>query len=214
MLYAFFELSAFDKTLYDHCMDRLPNFRKAAIRRFSLEKDKIRSLCAYLLLCGCTGRVWEEFSYNENGKPFLPSREFQFSLTHSSGCVGLALSEQDIGIDAETARKYHPGVPHRMFSTFEQEQITSCTNPQEMFFTLWTLKESYVKAIGRGLTFPLREIEFTVNENGIACSDDRFFCFSERHGNEFISACSLLRHGGMLKSVNLSELISMWEKAS
>lgn len=37
---------------------------------------------------------------------------------------------------------------------------------EERFFEIWTLKESYCKAIGLGLAFPMREIAFTKDKEG------------------------------------------------
>jgi 4'-phosphopantetheinyl transferase len=41
----------------------------------------------------------------------------------------------------------------------------------EYFFTRWTLRESYVKALGIGISFPTRKLTFSVNrENSVEIS--------------------------------------------
>jgi len=52
-------------------------------------------------------------------------------------------------------------------STIFHDQLTAveiqyCTN-DEKFFKIWCLKESYVKAIGKGLHFPLKDINFNID---------------------------------------------------
>ncbi|WP_081751260.1 4'-phosphopantetheinyl transferase family protein [Paenibacillus sp. FSL R7-277] len=46
----------------------------------------------------------------------------------------------------------------------------------QYFYDLWTLKESYIKAYGQGLTIPLNLVSFSVNGNDIL--------FENRHSPE------------------------------
>lgn len=93
------------------------------------------------------------------GKPYFPEYPgIHFSLSHTKGCVCCALSETQVGVDVEKQRpqKYQERILRR-FSREEQRLWEAA--PQEererLFFRMWVLKESYVKAEGQGLRIPL-----------------------------------------------------------
>lgn len=88
------------------------------------------------------------------GKPYL--RDYpgvQFNLSHSGGWGVCALSETPVGVDVELVRPLRQQVAKRFFTAVEQEWLA--TRPVEEFFRLWTRKESFTKALGKGLTLPL-----------------------------------------------------------
>lgn len=105
-----------------------------------------------------------EFVRNVYGKPELKEprqTQIHFNVTHSHGIVGIAVScGNAIGIDAE-ARARQTRKPDgemklakRYFSKHEIDMLASLPpgeERQELFVQLWTLKESYVKALGRGI---------------------------------------------------------------
>ena len=59
------------------------------------------------------------------------------------------------------------------------------------FFRIWTLKESYIKNIGKGLSFPMKNIEFDLSDiKNIKSSDDTKQFFQCMIDNYMISVCS------------------------
>ena len=67
----------------------------------------------------------------------------------------------------ERVRKIPDGVARRFFSEAENQWLDSAkteTERKDIFFTLWTLKESFLKAIGKGLTKSLSS--FTILQKG------------------------------------------------
>ncbi len=88
------------------------------------------------------------------GKPYLPDwPAVQLSLSHSGGYGVCAVSDAPVGVDVELIRPLRRDVPGRFFTPAEQAWLTG--RPESAFFRLWTRKESFVKALGRGLTLPL-----------------------------------------------------------
>lgn len=110
----------------------------------------------------------------EHGKPYL--KEFPriyFNISHTEGIAVCAVGSSPLGIDIEAERPYHENVLRRVLSEAERRRLEELPEAERSrrFFCIWTLKESYVKAKGCGLTIPLTGITFEFEEGGhIACS--------------------------------------------
>jgi len=116
------------------------------------------------------------YKYNENGKPELKNNTITpiyFNITHSKGLIACAVSKiQYFGLDSENVdtKISFLEVAKRYFSNDEYNAILQLTTSLQKirFFELWTLKESYLKALGSGLGNNLKEISFKLDtENNI-----------------------------------------------
>jgi 4'-phosphopantetheinyl transferase len=89
-----------------------------------------------------------------------------FNHSHSGQWIVSAISDAPIGVDVEMVCEINLGIAERFFS--EQEILDLNMLPLEArmdyFFELWTMKESYIKAEGQGLSLPLSS--FTVRKQG------------------------------------------------
>lgn len=96
---------------------------------------------------------------NAFGKPYFADYpEIYFNLSHTKGCVCCALGNAPVGVDVEMCRRRaNQERIVKRFSSEEQQlwKETAKGQRQELFFALWVLKESCVKADGRGLRIPL-----------------------------------------------------------
>jgi len=98
---------------------------------------------------------------NSHGKPFLQDYpDIHFNLSHADGITACYVGRYEAGIDAEKIRPYRDGVLKRAFSDAERLLIEKTSDKDLMFFRLWTLKESFVKALGIGVSYPLKTAEF------------------------------------------------------
>jgi 4'-phosphopantetheinyl transferase len=107
-----------------------------------------------------------EIAYSEHSKPFLPANKIQFNLSHSKGIALYAFClAADIGIDIEKIRPISDaqGIAARFFSTAEYARFQALPENKrnEAFFTCWTRKEAFIKAVGEGLSYPLDSFEVT-----------------------------------------------------
>lgn len=113
-----------------------------------------------------------EFLKNSFGKPYIANHTklpLKFNISHSKGMVVMAVTLfQDIGVDVEnTTRKVdYIDIAKNYFSKIESE-IMKLNNHNESnyFYTLWTLKEAYIKARGMGLSIPLNSFSFILSKN-------------------------------------------------
>ena len=135
--------------------------RKAKADSCLLEKDRLLSLSASLALSkglesyGLDERK-ERMGFSKKGKPYLVDHpEIHFSLSHA-GMMALAVfDEKEIGCDIERKRPLSNEVLKRCFSKEEREYIESSSDKDEAFTRVWVCKESFLKAIGTGISFDL-----------------------------------------------------------
>ena len=110
------------------------------------------------------------FDANAHGKPFLmasgTTTGLTFNLSHCDGLVACVVAVNvEVGIDAEAIDGVRDAdaLARRFFSRVEVDAIRQCRDEdarQARFVELWTLKEAYIKACGRGLSMPLDEFAF------------------------------------------------------
>ena len=122
---------------------------------------------------GCGEGRMPELVEGAHGKPYLKEYpQIHFNISHCMGLAVLAIGDCTVGIDAECVRPYREPLLKRVLSDAELRQMEEAgeSEREELFFRFWTLKESYVKAVGCGITVPLQDISFQIGKNGeIAC---------------------------------------------
>jgi 4'-phosphopantetheinyl transferase len=142
----------------------------ARANRFHFEKDRVhfarcRSALRDLLAIYLDIPAPEiRFEYLTNGKPQLVSeqnpRALQFNVSHSAGMALIAVgSEHRLGVDIEKIRSDvdTSSLAERFFSLRERAGLQALPDDLRVrgFFACWTRKESFLKATGEGLSFPL-----------------------------------------------------------
>ncbi|MGN0621466.1 MAG: 4'-phosphopantetheinyl transferase family protein [Porcipelethomonas sp.] len=110
-----------------------------------------------------------ELKYNSYGKPYFSLYpDLHFNISHSRGMAVCAMHNVENGVDIEYIRHYSERVPRRAFSERERQILSQSSRADSMFFRIWTLKESYVKALGIGISYPLNTAEFLIDNDLIS----------------------------------------------
>jgi 4'-phosphopantetheinyl transferase len=159
------------------------------------------------------------FVTGEYGKPALAAdfaaAGLHFNVTHTAGLVGIAVSRhRDVGLDAENlherttalklARRYFTGAEARNL-----EALPLSAQPAR-FYSLWTLKESWMKATGRGIAAGLDNAAFSLDDQhrlvgldfaAYDATDWRFWQFTPTH--EHVLALAV-RAPGATRDANVS----------
>lgn len=113
-------------------------------------------------------REWR-FVENAHGKPRidpdLDSPTLSFSLAHTKGLAVVAVTGgANVGVDVERVDRCVDAarLSNRFFSPEEAAALQELVSDRlrERFFLYWTLKESYIKARGLGLSLPLDSFSF------------------------------------------------------
>lgn len=161
---------------YEKILNFLPEEKKGKITRFRRYKDALRSLAAEALIrvvvCSKLGLKNEsiKFDTSSHGKPYLVDhKDFHFNLSHSGDWVVCAVSSKPVGIDVEKIKDMDLSIAKRFFSREEVTDLFLKKDDEKTgyFFDLWTLKESYIKADGRGLSLPLSSFFFKIEKDNI-----------------------------------------------
>jgi len=105
-----------------------------------------------------------------NGKPFVQgSKAVYFNLTHSADIIILAVTEEgEIGVDIEKVDREFEWM--RVDSVLDlseiewikEKELTDSSSVFQRFFQIWTLKESYIKCTGEGMSRHLKKLNFHV----------------------------------------------------
>lgn len=141
----------------------------ARAERFRFSRDRRRYVVARAVLRTLLGRALSLkaadvcLHYNEEGKPFLAASHesnLQFNVAHSHELALVALTRGPaLGVDLEYRRKLENAqrIAQRFFSAQEVAALSAFPVSQQhaFFFRIWTRKEAFIKATGKGLSQPL-----------------------------------------------------------
>jgi 4'-phosphopantetheinyl transferase len=138
--------------------------------RYYFEKDRRHFAASRSLLRILLGKMLKQdpaaflFHYTEYGRPFLKEgahpHPLEFNLSHSHGRFLLAAAwRRRVGVDLEFIRSdlSFDSISCRYFASEESEAVVNAPKERKpaLFFRYWTLKEAFIKAQGKGLSYPL-----------------------------------------------------------
>ncbi|QOT00488.1 4'-phosphopantetheinyl transferase superfamily protein [Brevibacterium sp. JNUCC-42] len=160
---------------FNHLLHHVSPEKREKIIRFRRREDAYRGLLADLLVRYILSEYHhipkEEilFKHNEYGKPYLPNHTTCYvNLSHSGEWVVCGTGSMLVGIDVEQQKTIDLEIAKNYFSQQEYMDLLAKSEGEEQlsyFYDLWTLKESYIKAVGKGLSIPLSSFSVRKNEN-------------------------------------------------
>lgn len=110
------------------------------------------------------------FSYGKFGKPEIVDESIDFNVSHSGKAALFCFTPGiQCGIDLEEVRPMHDldGMAKYIMSETEYETFKKYPPSRlvDLFFNYWTGKESYIKAIGKGLSHHPEKANFTIGSD-------------------------------------------------
>jgi 4'-phosphopantetheinyl transferase len=164
-------IAAYDTVLSDD--------ERAKRDRYRFEKDRHTCLVSRALVRGTLSRYAGvapaafRFETNHYGRPEIvapeSARALRFNLSHTRGLAVLLVARgREVGVDVEDRDRDGKllQVADRFFSPYEVRALHALPENERLdrFFFYWTLKESYIKARGMGLSIPLSQFSFVLDE--------------------------------------------------
>lgn len=138
----------YESVCYRKYYDRLPDFRKKKADALHTVEKKAQSVGVWTL--------WEQIR-SECGLP----ADAAFNLSHSGTYVMCAAQTDGrndrVGCDLEKIGELRESVAVRFFCREEYEAILSEKSEEaktDLFYRYWVLKESFMKATGKGMALP------------------------------------------------------------
>lgn len=147
-------------------------FERIAFEPLKLEYLVTRALCRTVLsaYANLPPRCWR-FRANSYGRPEIDAGDalprLRFNLSNASSLVACVVTRTaDAGIDVEDIGRSGEtvSIADHYFSPQELRALHAlpAERRRRRFFELWTLKESYIKARGMGLSIPLDQFSFVL----------------------------------------------------
>ena len=149
---------------------RAGRFRSIELReRWMVARGALRCILAAYARCEPGVLVFRE---GPHGKPALtwPVEDIPFNLSHTGGLALVAIAGSGrVGIDAESVRSEIEveDLSRRFFAPAEAAEILAMSPDAQLaaFFTCWTRKEAFVKALGGGLSVPLNRFQVSIRSD-------------------------------------------------
>lgn len=165
-----------EKSVFNKALTILDEQKQMKIRRFCHFQDAQRALIADILVRSIIVKKTKiknkniVFNNNKYGKPYFKfDKNFEFNIAHSGKWVVCAVHNSPVGIDIEEIQPIDFEIARRFFAKSEYDLLLNKENNEQLsyFYDLWSIKESYIKASGKGLSIPLNSFSIYLKDNDI-----------------------------------------------
>jgi len=147
----------------ERMLSLVPEPRRSQALGFKHTFGRFACLKSYLMLADLLMSEFglEEFRMEtgEHGKPHIADRpDIHFNISHCQKAIAVVVSDQPVGIDVESFRRFNDGLLDKSMNPTEKEEILKSESPEETFACYWTRKEAVFKMQGTGITDNLHNI--------------------------------------------------------
>lgn len=177
-----------------------------------LKRGVMSEILVRFILCKNFHVKNEDLSITKNyyGKPLLSyPKDIHFNVSHSGHWIVCAVHNLPVGIDIEQIKPIDFSIAQRFFSESEYESILTSDEGSRLplFYEFWTLKESYIKAVGKGLYMALNSFNIKLCNDDIRVEregslEDCYFKQYDIDKNYKLSVCA--------RANNFSDNIILW----
>lgn len=155
--------SKFDKINFNRLKENMSDSQKIELTEKKSSSSFFQSLVSRFLLSHALSEKGQNpafsLGFNNFGKPYIINSEYFFNISHSYDCAACAISLFNIGLDVEKIRQ----IDKRKISILcnrtlsdDEKKVLDENNLAYSFLKIWTIKESYLKLLGIGLKYDLK----------------------------------------------------------
>ncbi|MBE5107349.1 4'-phosphopantetheinyl transferase superfamily protein [Bacillus thuringiensis] len=167
-IYAVDVSNRLDRKYFQHLFECLSSQKQYKIQSFYHDDDKEKTLIGEILIRYMISHYLNLkpnriiLKYNTYGKPYIEGNLAFFNLSHSGKWVVAVIDHKENGIDVQEIGKVDMNVAKNFFLQREYLELIQLEGEARanLFYELWTLKESYIKTVGKGLSIPLNSFTF------------------------------------------------------
>ncbi len=169
-----------EQSLFSDYLSLLPPDLRKKNSQYIRWQDRHAHLLGRLLLIEALksyhieNNIWDLIAYSTHKRPYLTLKGYDFNISHSGDFVICAIGKNiRLGIDIEENRKRNLKDFTNLMTPDQWDEINGASCPLKAFYKYWTIKESVIKADGRGFYIPLNELE--VKNNTVHFDDKLWF---------------------------------------
>lgn len=188
-----------DQDILKYYLELLPQKFKQEVLKYRKLNDRYNCLFGKLMVCmgshilGYNSFEFEKIIKDNYGKPYVLDSNLNFNISHSGNTVVCVFSKQDVGIDIEEINEIDYSLFENVFSSREFAEINN--KGLDKFYEFWTKKESVIKAIGKGMSIPLTEIE--IDKGYTTYGNNTWYTKSFKIDNKY---CSITTKSDLIKA--------------
>ncbi|MGG1149677.1 4'-phosphopantetheinyl transferase family protein [Bacillus wiedmannii] len=160
--------------LYQAFYRMLDMEKQQKIDRYLRREDALRSLLGDVLIRHIVKIKYAKkkicFSKNAFGKPHIEGMpQFHFNISHSGEWIVCVTGTCEVGIDIEAIKPINLNLMDVIFTDKESKLLLEQeeSNRLPMFYNIWTLKEAYIKTLGKGMSIPLNSFDVSEFTNKV-----------------------------------------------
>ncbi|MFN2746580.1 MULTISPECIES: 4'-phosphopantetheinyl transferase family protein [Bacillus] len=162
---------------FERMMAMVSDDKRKKVNRYRFPEDANRTLIGEVVIRHIIKKTFdlpnEQITFTEGryGKPSaedLP--DFHFNTSHSGKWIICGVGRRPIGVDVEKIKPINFDIAQRFFSPAEHRDLLEKRESERLsyFYHLWTMKESFIKLAGKGLSLPLDSFSVKLGEGGRA----------------------------------------------
>jgi 4'-phosphopantetheinyl transferase len=141
---------------------------------------------------GFEKNIWDCIVYNSHERPCFLSNEYDFNISHSGNYVICAIGKNiKLGIDIEVNKDIDFKNYQEVMTPNQWNEIKKSNSPVKEFYKYWTIKESIIKADGRGFLIPFDKLE--IKNNTVQYDDKLWFVKKIKINEEYATALATNR---------------------
>lgn len=192
--------NSMDNESYNSLLNYVSINKRNKLSQMLLYRDAYRSLIGEVAIRLIISQTYNipnnalHFSCSQYGKPiaFCLGFPFYFNISHSADWVVVISDSSPVGIDIEKIEEIDISFAKKYFTSKEVAYLNSLKKKEQIyhFYKLWTLKESFIKFIGMGLSIPLDSFSFLQHNNYLESSLVKNYEF-KKYTKGYLNLCNL-----------------------